>query len=74
MVFLIYHGNAANMIVVHHIQSILDSATAANGNRIIDHTILSTLDDGYLTSLLLDRHILMDDTDTALTCNGNGHR
>ena len=74
MVFLINHRNATDMIVMHHIQSILDSTPAANGNRIIDHTILSTFDDSYLTSLLLNRHILMDNTDTALTRDGNGHR
>ena len=73
VVFFINHGNAADMIVVHHIQSILDGAAATNRDRVIDHTVLCTLDDGHLTSLLFDRHILMNDTDTALTRNGNGH-
>ena len=34
---------------------------------------LSTLHDGYLTCLFFDRHILMDNTDTTFTCNGNCH-
>jgi len=74
VVFLINHRNATDMIVVHHIQSILDGASATNGDRVIDHTILSALDDGHLTCLLLNRHILMDDTDSTLPRDGNGHR
>ena len=74
VVFLIDDRNAANVIVVHHVKGILDGASAANGDRVVDHTVLSTLDNGHLTSLFLDRHILMDHTDTTLACNGNGHR
>ena len=40
---------------------------------ICDYTIFRTLNLIYLFSLRLNRHILVNDTDTALSCHGNGH-
>ena len=45
-----------------------------DGDGIKDHAVLRTLDDGYLSCLLLDGHILVDDADTTFAGNGDGHR
>ena len=73
MVIFVNHGNTANMIFGHHVESVLHCRTTANGDGIVDHTVLGTLHDSHLPSLLLDSHILMNNTNTALACNGNSH-
>ena len=61
------------MIFRHDVKGLSHSRTEGDGDRIIDHTILSSFHDGHLTGLILYRHILVDHTDTTLTRNGNGH-
>ncbi len=73
-VVLIHHGDTANMIFSHHTKGIGYCLTTANGHGIVDHTVLGTLDNGYLTSLLLNGHVLVNDANTSLTGNGNSHR
>ena len=73
MVLIIHHWNTTDMIIVHHIKGILHCTTATDSNRVINHTILSTLHDGNLTSLLLDAHVLVDNTNTTFAGDGNRH-
>ena len=61
------------MILRHDVEGILYGCAHLNGYRVVNHTVFSTLNNGNLTSLLLDRHILVDNADTALASNGNSH-
>ena len=61
------------MVFGHDVQGILHRRAAANGHRVVDHTILGTLHDSHLTGLVFYRHILMNHADTPLTGNGNSH-
>ena len=60
------------MEFLHHGQSIPYGTSALDGDRIIYHTVFGTLNGMYLTSLLGNRHVFVDNTDTALASNGNG--
>ena len=73
MVVIIHHGNASDVIVVHHLQGILHGATLVYGHRVVYHSVLGTLHDGHLTGLFLDGHVLVYHTDASLTGYGNGH-
>jgi hypothetical protein len=73
MILVIHHWNTTDMIVVHHIQRILHCTATTDGDRVINHTILSTLHDSHLTSLLLDGHVLVDDTNTTFAGDSNRH-
>ena len=74
MVLLVHHGNAADVILSHHVERILHTTALGDGHGVVDHAVLRPLHDGHLTGLLLYRHILVDDADTSLTRNGDGHR
>ena len=73
MVVIIHHGDTTNMILRHDVEGLSHRRTLWDGDRIVDHTILSTLDDSHLTSLILDRHVLVDHTNTTFTGNGDSH-
>jgi len=73
MSFIIYYRNTANLILGHQAQCIGYRRSSLDSHRIINHTIFGTLYNSNLTSLFLNRHILMDNTDTTFTSNGNGH-
>ena len=74
MVFAIHNRNTADMVFSHHPQCVAHGLAATNRHRVVDHTVLCPLDDSHLTSLLVDRHILMYATDATLTCDSNSHR
>ena len=71
---LVHHGNTAYMIVVHHPQRIAYRLVAGDGQRVGYHAVLRTLDATHLSGLLGDGHVLVNDTDTSFTGNGNRHR
>ena len=73
MTIIIYHRDTTDMILRHDVEGLRYCGTNGNSDGIIDHTVLSTLDDSHLTGLIIDRHILMNDTDTTFTGNGDGH-
>ena len=73
MIFIIYHRNTTDMIIMHHIKSILHCTATTDGDRVINHTILSTLHNSNLTSLLLNGHVLVNYTDTTFTSNSYRH-
>ena len=73
-VVLIYHRNTSDVIFSHHIESVLYSLPRIDGHRIIDHAILGTLYYCHLTSLFLDRHILVDNADAAFASDSDSHR
>ena len=69
-----HYGDAADVILSHQIQRIAYGLAAHDGDWVIDHTVLGTLYDSHLASLLLDAHVLVDNADTAFTGYGDGHR
>ena len=71
--FIIYHRNTTDFVFSHQSQRISYRRTSLDCHRIINHTIFGTLHNSYLTCLLLNRHILMNNSDTALASNGNSH-
>ena len=73
MVLVVDHGNAADVVVVHHFQSVLHRLAAADGHGVVDHAVLGPLHDGHLVRLFLYRHVLVDDADTAFARDRNGH-
>ena len=71
--FIIHYRNTTDFILGHQIQSIRNRRTSLDSHRIINHTVFGTFYDSNLTSLLFNRHILMNHTNTAFTSNGNSH-
>ena len=73
MTVVIHHGDTTDMILRHDLEGLCHRGTQGDGDRIVDHTILGTLHDSHLTGLVVDRHVLVDHTDTTLTSDGDGH-
>ena len=73
VVVVVNNGNTTNVIVVHHVQSILNSTSELYCHRVVDHSVLSPLDNGNIACLFLDGHVLVYHADTSLTGYGNGH-
>ena len=67
------HGYASDVVFGHDVKSLCHGAAAGNGDGVVDHAVLSTLDDGHLACLLVDGHVLVDDADASLAGDGNGH-
>ena len=61
------------MIFGHDIECLCDGRAPLNSDGVVDHAVLCTLDDSHLTCLILYRHVLVYDTDTSFTGNGNSH-
>ena len=73
MVFFVHYRYTSDMVFSHHVECILDSRATAYGHGIIDHTILRTFHNGYMTCLVLDGHVFVYYSDTAFSCYGNSH-
>ena len=73
MLVIVDHGDTTDMILGHDVESLGDGRAKGDGDRIVDHAVLGTLDDSHLTGLVLDRHILVDHADTTFTGDGNSH-
>ena len=58
------------MMLRHKGQCIAHSSLRADGDRIVNHTVLRSLDPADLLALLVNGHILVNHTDTA----GTSHR
>jgi len=62
------------VILTHQHERVADGFAALDGDGIVYHAVFGTLDNGYLAGLLVDRHVLVDDADSALAGYGNSHR
>ena len=71
--FIVDHGDATDVVLVHQIQGIAHRFVTFDGNGVVNHTVFSTFHDGHLACLLLDAHVFVDNADTSLAGNGNGH-
>ena len=73
VIVVINNWNTTNVIVVHHVQSILHSTSEPYCHRVVNHSVLGPLDNGNIARLFLNGHVLMNHADTSLTGNGYGH-
>ena len=73
MILIVNDGNSSYMVFRHHVEGISYRTSFLDGNRIVNHAVLSTLDDSHLASLFVDGHVLVNDTDTSLTCHSDSH-
>ena len=73
------HRHAGNLVLLHHLQRLGDRLPRPHGDRVDDHARFRALHFVDLFRLLLDRHVLVDDTESALLRHGDrqarlGHR
>ncbi len=60
------------MVSCHHSENFTDCSLRTDSDRVINHTVLRPFDTAHLIHLLLYRHVLVYDTDTAGTGHGYG--
>ena len=70
---LVHHRNAANAVVGHQLQRLLDQSTARKDDRVHNQTALGTLNLANLLGLTLDAHILVNHAQSPVLGNGDGH-
>ncbi len=70
-VAIVQHGYAGNVVHAGQFEQITNSGIGFNRDRVLDDTGLELLDLAHFGSLLLDGHVLVDDTDTAFLGHGN---
>ena len=70
---IVNYGDTTDMILRHDVESLSHGAAQGDGDRIVDHTVLGTLYDSNLTGLVVDRHILVNNTDTTFASDSNSH-
>ena len=73
VLFAIHYGDAADMVFRHDVQCLCHRRSEGDGHGVVDHAVLGTLDDSHLAGLVLYRHILVNNANTAFTGNGNSH-
>ena len=73
MAFIVHYRDTTDLVFGHQGQRVRNRRASFDGHGVVNHTVFGTLYDGYLTGLLLDGHVLVNDTDATFTGNGNGH-
>ncbi len=71
---VIDNRNTADFVFVHQLERIAHGMLLRNGHGIVNHAILGSFHTPHVRRLSFDRHILVDDTDTALTRERDSHR
>jgi len=66
-------GDAADVVLAHQHECVADGFAALDGDGVVYHAVFGTLDDSHLAGLLVDRHVLVDDADSAFTGYGDSH-
>ena len=54
MALVVNNGDTSDVILGHHVESILYCLATTDSHRIVDHAVLGTLNDGNLTRLVFD--------------------
>ena len=67
------NGHTGDLVLAHKLVSLGNQLVSGQGEGVNDNAVLGALDLIYLVALLFDRHILVDDTNAAFTCNGDSH-
>src|SRR2546429_9444605 len=65
--------HAGNLVLAHHFERVRDFGVRGHGDGIDDHAALRALYLVDVVRLLLNAQIAMDDCDSALLSNGDGH-
>src|ERR1700712_4508382 len=63
--------NAGDIVLTGQFEQITNSGVSLDGDRILDHTRFELLDLAHFGSLLLDGHVLVDDTDATFLSHGD---
>ena len=66
-------GDTGDAVLVHQRQSVGDKVLPGEEEGLVDNTVFATLYTLNLVGLLLDRHILVNNADTAFPSDGDGH-
>ena len=66
------YGDTADMILAHHAQGVGNHAALKDGDGIVDHAVFGAFHVLNLACLFLDRHVFVDDSQTAFAGYGNG--
>ena len=73
-VLVVHHGNTADVVFLHQLQRIAHGLLCRNSDRVGNQSVLRTLHAAHLSRLRLDRHVLVNHTDTAFAGDSNRHR
>ncbi|MNF57888.1 hypothetical protein D3C84_394290 [compost metagenome] len=68
---VVQHRHAGDVVLPGQVEQIAHRGIGLDGDRVLDHAGLVTLDLAHLGSLLLDGHILVDDANAAFLSHGN---
>ena len=62
--------DSSDVVLAHHRKRFTHSGFRANRNGVVDHPVLSPFYAADLLALFLDRHVLVDHTDSSGPCHG----
>ena len=66
-------GNTRDLVLAHQVVRILKGIVGSQIEGVGDNAVFRALFHVHLLDLLFNGHVLVDDTDTALSGHGNGH-
>ena len=70
-VAILQHRNTGDIVLASQFEQFTYGGIGLDGDGFFNHTSLETLDLAHFVSLLLDGHVLVDDTDTAFLSHGD---
>ena len=70
---LIHDGDAADAVLIHQLEGILDQSVLGQSHGVDNHTVLSTFYLTHLVGLTLNRHILVQHAEAALLRHSDSH-
>ena len=73
LVLAVHHGNAADVVFRHDAHRVAHRLVGGDDDGRVDHAVLGPFHRGHLTSLVGNRHVLVNHADTAFAGDGNGH-
>ena len=68
---VVNNGDATDLILLHECQRVAHGVILEDSHRVVDHAALCALNAAYVCCLCSDRHVLVDNADTALACQSN---
>ena len=71
---LVDDGDSPDMVFLHELQGLAYAGAGADGDGVVDHAVLGTLDGVDLAGLLCHGHVLVDDSDSSLAGDGDCER
>ena len=70
-VAVVQHRHAGDVVGLGQVEQVAHGGVGFDGDGVLDHTGLETLDLAHFGSLLLDGHVLVDDADAAFLSHGD---